>query len=105
MPTACHTAFQRKRRMSSVAKLPVLDISSERVHRNLSTPVLIEAALQRGEGHLAANGTLVVMTGERTGRSPKDKYLEDTPEIHDNIWWGNVNQPITPDGFDSLLAV
>jgi phosphoenolpyruvate carboxykinase (ATP) len=91
--------------MSSVAKLPGLDLTSERVHRNLSTPVLIEAALQRNEGKLAANGTLVVMTGERTGRSPKDKYLEDTPDIHDNIWWGNVNQPITPDGFDSLLAV
>ena len=91
--------------MSSVAKLPSLDLTSDRVHRNLSTPVLVEAALRRNEGQLAANGTLVVMTGERTGRSPKDKYLEDTPEIHDNIWWGNVNQPITPEGFDSLLAV
>lgn len=89
--------------MSSVAKLPALDLTADRVHKNLCTPKLIEAALRLGEGQLASNGTLAVMTGERTGRSPKDKYLEDTPEIHDNIWWGTVNQPISPDGFDYLL--
>ncbi len=92
--------------MSQVAAaLPMIDLNASHVRRNLSAPVLIEEAIERGEGKLAANGTLLVSTGDRTGRSPTDKYLEDTPEIHDKIWWGKINQPITTDGFDYLLTV
>src|SRR5690606_39409793 len=36
------------------------------VHYNLSTPALIEHALRRGEGRLAANGALVAETGKRS---------------------------------------
>lgn len=82
-----------------------LDLSADRTHRNLSTAELVERALSNGEGRLANNGALVCMTGDRTGRSPKDKYLEDTPGIHDNIWWGKVNQPVTPELFDEALAI
>ena len=93
--------------MPSTASSSDLGLSPEAVHRNLSTPRLIELALANGEGKLAANGTLVVSTGERTGRSPSDKYLEDTPEVHENIWWGKVNKPISSEGFEKLheLAV
>jgi phosphoenolpyruvate carboxykinase (ATP) len=45
---------------------------------------------------------LNVDTGERTGRSPRDKFLEDTPGIHDTIDWGKVNQPISPANFARL---
>ena len=82
-----------------------IDITAPSIHRNLSTPELIERALARGEGKLAANGTLVVSTGERTGRSPRDKYLEDTPEVHDHIAWGAVNQPMTSAGFDEASRI
>jgi phosphoenolpyruvate carboxykinase (ATP) len=78
------------------------DITDSRFHRNDAPARLIEIAVARGEGELASNGTLVVKTGDRTGRSPKDKYLEDTPDIHDKIWWGSVNQPMAPDKFDAL---
>ncbi len=77
-----------------------IDLAPSRALTNLSAPELIERALARGEGVFADNGALVVMTGDRTGRSPTDKWLEDTPAIHDNIWWGKTNQPITPDQFD-----
>ncbi|TVQ32343.1 MAG: phosphoenolpyruvate carboxykinase (ATP) [Phycisphaeraceae bacterium] len=79
-----------------------LNLNAERVKRNLSTPTLIEAALANGEGVLASNGAFVVSTGDRTGRSPTDKYLEDSPEIHDKIWWGQVNRPISSDQFLEL---
>jgi len=77
-----------------------LNIAPPRALVNAPPAMLVERALAAGEGRLAANGALVCMTGDRTGRSPRDKYLEDTPEIHDSIWWGSVNQATTPDQFD-----
>ena len=86
--------------MTQIANAPVLDLAPHRCLRNLSPAALIEHAVSGGEGRLASNGALVCLTGDRTGRSPKDKHLEDTPAIHDKIDWGKVNQPITPDTFD-----
>ena len=71
--------------MPTAAARTRLDFGAATIHRNLSTPELIEHAIRRGEGTLAANGALNVDTGDRTGRSPKDKFLEDTPAIHGNI--------------------
>ncbi len=82
-----------------------LDLSQPTLHTNLSSAELVELALSRGEGKLAANGALVCSTGARTGRSPKNKYLEDTPEIHDKIRWGNVNRAFTPAQFDMVLRI
>ncbi len=87
------------------AGLASLDLSPNRVSTNLSTAELVERALQAGEGKLASNGALVCMTGDRTGRSPNDKFLEDSPAIHDKIWWGKVNQGVTPAGFDLAVRI
>ena len=72
------------------------------IHRNCSAAQLIDEAIRRGEGRLASNGALCCLTGDRTGRSPKDKFLEDTPGIHDSIDWGKVNRPISPEHFAAL---
>jgi phosphoenolpyruvate carboxykinase (ATP) len=90
--------------MTTATSRPNLVFGSATVHRNLPAPRLVELAIQRGEGRLAANGALVVDTGDRTGRSPGDKFLEDTPGIHDDINWGKVNKPISPEHFDRLEA-
>ncbi|MBX3410381.1 MAG: phosphoenolpyruvate carboxykinase (ATP) [Phycisphaeraceae bacterium] len=82
-----------------------LDLSPNRCHSNLSSAELVERAVSAGEGVLASNGALVCLTGDRTGRSPKDKHLEDTPGIHDKIWWGKVNTPLTPAQFDGALDI
>ena len=81
----------------SKGTLNALDLSPSHTLTNLSSAELVERALAQGEGLLASNGALVCLTGDRTGRSPKDKYLEDVPAIHDKIWWGKVNQPLKPD--------
>ncbi|HNY11346.1 MAG TPA: phosphoenolpyruvate carboxykinase (ATP) [Candidatus Wallbacteria bacterium] len=75
------------------------------VYRNLSVSELIEISLVRQEGKLASNGALVVNTGERTGRSPNDKFIVDTPDIHDKIWWGPVNKPMKPELFEHLYTL
>jgi phosphoenolpyruvate carboxykinase (ATP) len=82
-----------------------VDLALSTVLANLSVAELVEQSIKRGEGVLAANGALNVRTGDRTGRSPTDKFLEDTPEVHDKIWWGKVNQPIAPDKFDLALEM
>ena len=71
-------------------------------HWNLSMPALYQHSMRRGESELAAGGGLVVTTGEYTGRSPKDKFIVDEPENTDNIWWGPVNNKISPDQFNTM---
>ncbi|HEX5233729.1 MAG TPA: phosphoenolpyruvate carboxykinase (ATP) [Silvibacterium sp.] len=73
------------------------------VHRNLSTPQLVEAALARGEASLASNGALVALTGARTGRSPRDKFIVEDPSTKDAVNWGKVNQPFPADKFQAIL--
>lgn len=81
------------------AQLAAADITVGPVHRNLPAPELIARSLARGEGIFAANGALVVTTGERTGRSPADRYIVDEPEAAD-VAWGGANKPCTPEFFD-----
>ncbi|HEY9706819.1 MAG TPA: phosphoenolpyruvate carboxykinase (ATP) [Oculatellaceae cyanobacterium] len=72
------------------------------VYWNLSVPQLVEHALVRQEGILASNGALCINTGKYTGRSPKDKFIVDEPDIHDEIDWNKVNVPISVEKFDLL---
>ncbi|PWU11684.1 MAG: phosphoenolpyruvate carboxykinase (ATP) [Terriglobia bacterium] len=73
-------------------------------YSNLEVPALIEHAVERREGHLAANGAFVVRTGQFTGRSPKDKYLVRDEITDQNVQWGAVNQPITEAQFDRIYS-
>lgn len=72
------------------------------VHWNLLTGPLVEQAVQRGEGMLAAEGPLVVATGKHTGRSAKDKFIVQDAETQDTVWWGKTNVPMTPAHFSAL---
>ncbi len=79
-------------------------INPTAVYHNLSPTDLIERALIRGEGILSDTGALVVTTGKYTGRSPDDKFIVDTPGIHDYISWGKVNKPISKEKFDLIYG-
>ncbi|MFP5273644.1 phosphoenolpyruvate carboxykinase (ATP) [Coleofasciculus sp.] len=72
------------------------------LYHNLPVPQLIEEALKRHEGVLAANGALCVETGKYTGRSPADKFIVDEPGLHEEVNWNKVNVPISQEKFDLL---
>ena len=72
------------------------------IYHNLKPSSLIDHSLTNNEGVLSKTGALTVYTGKYTGRSPKDKFIVDTPSIHNEISWGKVNRPIAKEKFDSL---
>ncbi len=72
-----------------------------KLHWNLTTPALVEQAVERGEGQLAKDGPLVVETGRHTGRSAKDKFTIRDSETEDTIWWDN-NKAMSPEHFQAL---
>jgi phosphoenolpyruvate carboxykinase (ATP) len=78
-------------------------VEGSHVHRNLSVPQLVEAAIARGEASLADNGALVALTGARTGRSPRDKFIVRDDTTAGTVDWGKVNQPFDPEKFEALL--
>ncbi len=77
-------------------------VNPGRVHWNLSTPRLYEEAIKHREGRIAHLGPLVARTGHHTGRSPKDRFIVDEPSSSGNIWWGEVNRPISQAHYASL---
>lgn len=71
-----------------------------KLHWNLPPSVLVEHALARQEGKLAANGALSATTGTHTGRSPKDKFIVSNEDLASRIWWGENNHPMAPETFE-----
>ena len=59
----------------------------------LSNNELIDKAINNNEAVLADNGALTAVTGERTGRSPNDRFIVKEPGTQDLIDWGEVNKP------------
>ncbi len=71
-------------------------------HVDLPTKELIQFALARKEGVLAANQALCVNTGARTGRSTLDRFIVQEPNTTADIDWGRINRPFPEDKFDML---
>ncbi len=67
-------------------------IEVENIWRNSSVPSLYEIALRKEKGTAISDvGALMVYSGTKTGRSPKDKRVVRNPESENNIDWGSIN--------------
>ena len=75
-----------------------------RVNWNLIAPELMMAAARRIEGEFAAMGPFVAVTSPHTGRSPNDKFVVKESASEADVDWGKVNQPYSPEHYQTLLA-
>jgi phosphoenolpyruvate carboxykinase (ATP) len=81
--------------MESNFDLSLEGITAKKVLRNAPPAKLYEEALRNETGSAISNtGALMVYSGEKTGRSPKDKRIVENPESAKDIWWGDVNIPL-----------
>lgn len=80
-----------------------LAANATQILANLSITELVELAVRSGD-RLAGNGALVALTGQYTGRTPKDKHTVREPGSENNIWWEN-NNAIEPEEFEKLLQM
>ena len=76
---------------------------SGNVHWNLGWEKLHELAVSRKEAKLTSHGVLLATTGERTGRSPNDRFIVKESGLAEEVWWGDVNRPISTEKFERLL--
>lgn len=79
----------------------------KKIYHNLSYPELFQHEQDNEEGivmNAKYGKTFSVDTGKFTGRSPKDKWVVQNigSDSDKNIWWGDINQPTTPEVFDDL---
>jgi phosphoenolpyruvate carboxykinase (ATP) len=87
------------------AALETPSFQAANLHRNLSTPRLVEEAVRRGEGWLSEFGAFIAHTGKHTGRSAKDKFVVRGPIHGPDIWWSSPYQKeLSGEHFEQLHA-
>ncbi len=78
--------------MTAAFNLKQYGIETETIYRNSSVPVLYELGLKIEKGTaISSVGALMTYSGEKTGRSPKDKRIVRHPDSENNIDWGEIN--------------
>lgn len=74
---------------------------SIKAHHLCSEELIVEA-VRNNEGVIASNGAFSTSTGERTGRSPNDRFIVQEATTSDLIDWGDINKPFESNKFDLL---
>ena len=73
----------------------------DEIHRNPSPALLYEHGLLHDGAAIASSGALVSLSGEKTGRSPKDKRVVEEASTRDDIWWGPINKKLSRSSYDT----
>ena len=74
---------------------------SIKAHHLCSEELIVEA-VRNNEGIIASNGAFSTSTGERTGRSPNDRFIVQEATTSDLIDWGDINKSFESNKFDLL---
>lgn len=89
-------------RSAMLHQLELMGIKPSSVKSNLTQEEWRNEELNRNEGRLSSNGTVIINTGIYTGRSPNDRFIVKEKETEDLIDWGDVNLPLSEESFDIL---
>ncbi|MDP6870173.1 MAG: phosphoenolpyruvate carboxykinase (ATP) [Candidatus Poseidoniaceae archaeon] len=94
--------------MAAFAGTPSGDLANNgittdaQIYWNLNNLDLIDLAVERDEGFLTTHNALVTETGERTGRSPNDKFIVAEDSTFKDVNWGDVNVSTDVSTFERL---
>ena len=83
-------------------QLELMGIKPSSVKSNLTQDEWRDEELNRKEGRLSSNGTVIINTGIYTGRSPKDRFIVKNKETENLIDWGDVNFSLSDESFEIL---
>ena len=72
------------------------------VLHNAPAARLYEHSVALGGGLITDAGALAITSGEKTGRSPRDKRLVEHRASAADIWWGSVNIKLAESSFVAL---
>jgi ATP-dependent phosphoenolpyruvate carboxykinase len=107
---ALHAGLATSTEACRLAGIDTLGITKpSTVFHNLDHDVLFAHEVANSEGVICKTKygeVFAVNTGKFTGRSPKDKWFVKNvgSESDQNLWWGKINQPTSPEVFEELLA-
>jgi len=87
--------------MATKFELTSHEIHVNQILRNVAPAVLYEEAITGDDGHITSAGALLTNSGEKTGRSPKDKRIVVHPESEADIWWGPVNIRVNDTSYEA----
>jgi len=85
--------------MSQELDLTPYGITVRDVCRNVAPAFLYDETVQTGDGVMVSSGAVVALSGEKTGRSPKDKRIVTYPDFDKEVWAGEINIPLSPRSF------
>ena len=85
--------------MTTLFDLSHCGITVQEVIRNATTARLYEYAIIDRDAVIAYTGALATRSGDKTGRSPKDKRIVESIDTTNDIWWGDINIRLTEKSF------
>jgi phosphoenolpyruvate carboxykinase (ATP) len=88
--------------MTPAFDLQAHGIEAPQVFRNPPVAVYYEHGVAFDHDVIASSGALAANSGERTGRSPRDKRIVEHPTSAGDVWWGDVNIKLPDKSFVAL---
>ena len=100
--------IKNSRQVTNLSDIGIKNINT--IYHNLSNSDIYNHEVKNNEGIIAKTkygDVFSIDTGKFTGRSPNDKWIVKNinSESEKNIWWSDVNRPISEDIFDDLYNV
>src|SRR5215475_4456216 len=79
------------------------ELTVRAIYRNLPPSALYEHSIRYDrEAAIAENGALVAYSGEKTGRSPRDKRVVKNAGSEKDVWWGKTNVPLDAQSYRTV---